>query len=354
MQQLSAEPFDVYLIGDTGGVNRLLADPVMDTLKAHLDPRERSAVVFLGDNIYPNGLPDNWHILRKDAELALRAHHTAMKDYHGRVFFIGGNHDWNKGKRNGLDYILRQEKYLEELFGENVFHPSGGCPGPKELKLSAEFTLVLINTQWWMQPDLGPLGIQAGCSVSSEEEFFYKLIEILEDNKGKRILICGHHPVYSYAIHGGKFKLKHHLFPLTMYHPKAWIPLPLIGSLLPLYRQLRGAKEDMSHPRYRRIRKRLKEIFKKYPNLIYAAGHEHNLQHIEKDRNHFLVSGAGSKLKYVLQNGKYLRFGVKGRGFLKVHFEDGAADVSAWVIDNTVKKGKLVYEKRIVGPLVET
>ena len=33
----------------------------------------------------------------------------------GKIFFISGNHDWNKGRRNGYEYILRQEEYLKKL-----------------------------------------------------------------------------------------------------------------------------------------------------------------------------------------------------------------------------------------------
>ena len=154
---------------------------------------------------------------------------------------------------------------------------------------------------------------------------------------------------YSYAIHGGNYKFSHHLFPFTLYHKKAYVPLPLIGSLLPIYRKYFGAKEDIAHPRYRHLRKRLIDMFKTKKGIIYAAGHEHNLQHITKNDNHFIVSGAGSKLKYVLQDGKNLRFGMKAKGFFKIKFgNDGSALLSAWVVDPVSTKGIMVYERDLV------
>lgn len=124
--------------------------------------------------------------------------------------------------------------------------------------------------------------------------------------------------------------------------------MPLIGSLLPIYRKYFGAKEDIAHPRYRHLRKRLIEIFKSHPGIIYASGHEHNLQHISKDHNHYIVSGAGSKLKYVLREGKNLKFGMKAKGFFKIRIEkDGAAILSTWVIDSHSDKGRMVYEYKI-------
>jgi DNA repair exonuclease SbcCD nuclease subunit len=341
--------YELFLIGDTGNINRHKPDPVLETLKKHFVNGQHSAVLFLGDNIYPRGLPPKSNILYKDAEDALKAHYEALKDYHGKVLFISGNHDWNKGRKDGYEYILRQEKYLGKLFGQAVMYPSQGCPGPAEININASLTLVLINTQWWLQPGFRPIGQACGCRVESENEFFEHLIKILDNNAGKRIIIAGHAPVYSYAIHGGRYKLRHHLFPFTIYHKKAYLPLPFLGSLLPMYRKYFGAKEDIAHPRYRYLRKRLIEIFKSRKGLIYVAGHEHNLQHIIKDDNHYVVSGAGSKLKYVLQEGKNLMFGIKAKGFFKIRFEAGKAPVlSAWVVDPVSEKGVQVYERDLV------
>ncbi len=344
--------FDLFLIGDTGDISLTRPDLVLQTLTSHFDPDQASGVIFLGDNIYPRGMPPISNILRKNAESTLKQHYEALKGYHGKLIFIAGNHDWNKGRIDGYEYIIRQEQYLKGLFGEReVFLPANGCPGPVEMNLTEHLTIVAIDTQWWMQKGLRPIGKQYGCDISTEEEFFEKLIEILDRNQHKHILVAGHHPVYSYAIHGGKFKLKHHLFPLTLYDENAWIPLPGIGSLLPLYRKFLGAREDIAHPRYRRLRKKLKEILAKYPGLIYAAGHEHNLQYICKNHNHFIVSGSGSKVKYVVQNGKYLRYGIKGKGFFKLRFEtDGSVYLSAWIADTSKRlpQGKLVYEEQII------
>lgn len=348
----SNEPFELFLIGDTGDISRTKPDPVLETLRSHFNENENSAVIFLGDNIYPRGLPPEGNILRKDAEATLKQHHEALKDYSGKIVFLSGNHDWNKGRSDGYEYVLRQEKYIQKLFeGKNVFLPSNGCPGPVEININEKITLVAIDTQWWMQKGFRPIGASCGCSIESEEEFFERLISILEENKKKHLIVLGHHPVYSYAIHGGRFKLKHHIFPLTIFDEKAWIPLPLIGSLLPLYRSFLGAREDISHPRYRRLRKRLKEILSQHPDLIYAAGHEHNLQYIYKNNNHFLVSGSGSKTKYLIQSGKHLKFGIKSKGFFKLQFEpDGAVYTSVWTVDTTKKKtkGNLVFEQQII------
>lgn len=352
VEKFPKAPFELFLIGDTGDISISKPDLVLNTLCNHFDKAQQSGVVFLGDNIYPRGMPPVGHMLRKNAEKTLDKHYEVLKDYHGKIIFIAGNHDWNKGRKNGYEYILRQQEYIQNLFGEReVFLPANGCPGPVEINLTDDIAVIAIDTQWWMQTGLRPIGPQYGSDISSEEEFFEKFIEVLDRNKHKHLIVLGHHPVYSYAIHGGRFQLKHHIFPLTIYDKDAWLPLPGIGSLIPLYRKFLGAREDMAHPRYRRLRNKLKEILSNYPDLIYAAGHEHNLQYICKNRNHFLVSGSGSKVKYVVQRGKHLRFGIKAKGFIKLRFDiDGSVYLSTWVIDTEKKlpKGKLVYEEQII------
>ncbi len=337
--------YEVLLIGDSGNIKRNKPDEILELMKVHLPKNQESAVIFLGDNVYPKGLPPEGDELRADAEQVLLNHHRALKDYLGKVLFISGNHDWNKGKEDGIEYVLRQEKFIRSLFNmEDVFIPEQGCPGPKEINLSAHLVMVAINTQWWVQKGFKPIGAHEGCSVETEEGFYTQLEEILEKNKHKRILVIGHYPIYSYSLHGGRYKLKHHLFPFTLYKKKAYLPLPIVGSLLPLYRKYFGAREDLSHPRFRHLRKRLKEIFRRYPGLIYAAGHEHNLQFIEKYQNNFIISGAASKSTYVMDS-KHSRFGISAKGFFKLKFyDDKKVKAEAIIVDDDNPAGELIYE----------
>ncbi len=345
---MSESVFEVILVGDSGNVSRYKPDPVLSLLTKHLTTPNPSAVIFLGDNIYPHGLPEIGDRLRADAELVLQKHHEAVKDYSGKVIFISGNHDWNKGKDDGFEYVVRQEKYIENLFGgENVYLPSNGCPGPTEVPVSDDLTIIAINTQWWIQRGFRPIGAKDGCAAGSEEEFYTLLEEMVERNKNKRVLVVGHYPIYSYSLHGGKFKFKHHLFPLTIYRKKALVPLPFVGSLLPLYRKYIGAPEDLSNLRFRELRKKLKAIFGKHPNLIYAAGHEHNLQHIYKNRVHYIISGAASKSTYV-RKGTYGRFALAAKGFFKLKFSSTQKTiVETWVVNEQDENGKMVYQSEL-------
>ena len=337
------DEYEIILIGDTGAVTNAENDPVFKLLKQNFNA---DALAFLGDNIYPIGLPSKTHILRKISEKKLVTQLEAIKDFAGKLIFISGNHDWNKGKKTGYKYVLRQQKFIESyLHRKDIYLPSSGCPGPEVINVNDFFTIIVINTQWWVQRGFRPAGEKCGCHVNTEEEFFAQLEDALEKNKNKRVLILGHLPLKSYGMHGGKFLFKHHLFPFTIYHRKAYMPIPFLGSLLPLYRKYFGAKEDISHPRYKRFKRQMLSILHKYENLIYAAGHEHNLQHIVKDKIHYIVSGSGSRTKYV-RRGRYSKFTKAALGFFKLIIKkDGTVNVEAWEAFD--KGGEIIYKAKI-------
>ena len=61
---MDSSVFEVILIGDSGNIARYKPDPVLSLLTAHLQTPNPSAVIFLGDNVYPHGLPEKGDRLR--------------------------------------------------------------------------------------------------------------------------------------------------------------------------------------------------------------------------------------------------------------------------------------------------
>jgi hypothetical protein len=347
------DPYEVILIGDAGAPCLDREDPVLNMLKQQLAEAPDAAVIFLGDNIYPRGLPPEDHPLRKVSEKRLLMQLEVVKEHKGKIIFLSGNHDWNIGRKGGYEYVLRQEKFICNYFNnKDVFLPRGGCPGPVEVNVNDHFTIIVINTQWWVQNGVRPVGREFGCTVSSEEEFFWELFRLLDKNRGKRVLVAGHMPVYSYGAHGGRYKLRHHIFPLTMFKKRWWVPLPGLGSLVALYRRFIGVKEDLAHPRYRRFRVQVKNVLRHYPGVIYAAGHEHSLQHICRNNNHYIVSGSATKVQF-LRPGKHALFGAARKGFFRMRFyADLSVDAEAWEVSLSGNP-KLAYKNRILDPVAQ-
>jgi hypothetical protein len=347
--------YSVFLIGDAGAPSLIHPDANLELLRSLLlKSGEKSGVFFLGDNIYPKGMPRPNDPLHEVAEKRLVRQLKALDGYTGRKVFISGNHDWNKGRKGGYESMRRQQFYVDSYFGRpDIYLPRNGCPGPVEINLNPDLVAIVINTQWWVHNEVIPLGKENGCDVDSEHEFFLALENILKKNKGKSIIVLGHHPMYSLAYHGGSFSIKQHLFPLTELNKKLYIPIPVAGSLYPFYRKYIGAREDMSHPKYGNMRKRLIAIFKKYDNLIYAAGHDHNLQYIQKEKQHYIVSGAGCKVTYV-QKGKGAQFTHAHKGFVRLNFHyNGDVWLEVWEPSEEVGSGKVAFRKKIIGTTEE-
>lgn len=287
----------VALLGDPGAVATDGTDPIL-TLLAGWQQQTGPAgtVIILGDNVYPTGLPAPEHPGRAAAEARFNALLEVLGQFPGNVVFLSGNHDWNKGRPDGWDYLRHQEAYVREHLPHAHYLPVDGHPGPVTLQLAPGLLLIVLNTQWWVQRGPRP--------AADAKAPFRELRRLLAANQHQRVLVAGHHPLYSNALHGGKFTAKQHVFPLTTVHKQAYVPLPIIGSLLPLYRKVVGAAEDMAHPRYRKMRRRLLRVLHEFPDVIYAAGHDHNLQYFAYKGGHYLVSGAGSKTAFVQKGGR--------------------------------------------------
>jgi hypothetical protein len=147
-----------------------------------------------------------------------------------------------------------------------------------------------------------------------------RLEALLRDADGRQVIVAAHHPLLSGGPHGGYFSLSDHLFPLRNLNPALFIPLPIIGSLYPIARSFGISAEDLDGPPYRRLRAALDSAFACAPPAIFAAGHEHGLQLLDRGRPPLLaVSGAGIYgHESFLQRLPETRFALAKGGFMRV------------------------------------
>lgn len=252
-------------------------------------------VAFLGDNIYSRGMPPEGAPDRKDAERRLDAQLATVVGTGARGIFIPGNHDWARGAR-GWDAIRRQGAYIAGQGDPRVtLLPSDGCPGPVIEDAGSRLRLVIIDTQWWLHTGPKPRHPTSPCAADTEEEVIYALREATASADDRHVIVLAHHPLMTGGSHGGHFTWRQHLFPLRELSRRLWIPLPGIGSAYPIARQRGISSQDLSSDENRRLRAILHGALSARRPLIYASGHEHNLQILRGagDLWH-LVSGSGS------------------------------------------------------------
>lgn len=331
----------IYLIGDAGEPKS--PDANLQLLESKFsDATEEDFLIFLGDNLYPKGLPGKENPKRSEMEDKLIPQLEVMKRFPGKAYIIPGNHDWAQGKKYGYDYVLNMGQFIREYFnGEDIFLPTGGCPGPVEIPMNEKAALIILDTQYFLYGWDKP-GEEDNCANKSTIEALEDLREMVKRNRGKHILIAAHHPVYTYGEHRGHFSFKDQI-----------IPLPVLGSIQPLFRRFIGNIQDVTHPKYRAIMKQVIAAMNEAEHVVYACGHEHSLQLIENDGHHFIVSGSGSKATHV-KKGKASRFAKSEQGFAILELADtGTASVSYWGKESGLLHESELYEKALSKTLNE-
>lgn len=330
-----------YLLGDGGYSKPGGSSEGLLAFKAYIDSVKQlgNYTLFLGDNIYPQGLVPENHPERENGEYRLEAQIDAVENYDGKIIFMPGNHDWYN---QGVIGLKRQEKYLQERLGrDDVFHPKAGC-GMESIEISEKIQLIVVDSEWFLNNwDKNPT-INDNCpEIKTREAWFLEVDTELKKNQNKTVVFAIHHPLYSNGVHGGYYTFNQHIFP-----SQKKIPVPILGSLVTLIRTSGGVSTaDLQNERYKSMRKRLETIAKRWGNVVFISGHEHSLQYIENDHIKQVVSGSGSKASYVGLGNDGL-FAYPGQGFATLDiFENGSSWISFYGSVN--KQPELLYQKEV-------
>ncbi|WP_223560458.1 metallophosphoesterase [Chryseobacterium lathyri] len=284
----SENDYKIFLIGDAGNADEPQAQNTLNLLKNKLDSADsNSMLIFLGDNIYPNGLPKESDKEYALAKQKLENQLAIAKNFKGKTLVIPGNHDWN----SGLDGLKGQEDLVKAYFNDKkAFLPKNSC-GIDDINLSKDIKLIVLDTEWALANwDQYP-GINKNCTIKTREDFFTEFKDLVTKNQDKKIIVALHHPVISSGTHAGFNSAKAYLYPL-----KSKIPFPIGASFINILRSSSGANpEDINNQHYADLANRLKSIVQDKENIIFVSGHDHNLQYHEERNIRQIISGAGSK-----------------------------------------------------------
>jgi hypothetical protein len=270
----------LVLIGDAG-LPAKDGEPVLKALRNAIEKdADDTFVVFLGDNVYPRGLTDSTNLAeRQEGERILQEQIDAVVESGARGVMVPGNHDWDAGAADGLEFIRRQDRWVDARGdGKVVMLPDNGCPGPHVIDFGNALRLLILDTQYWLQDGPRPEGQGFSCGQGGEEQVVDSLRTVLAGAQGRQTVVVGHHPLISGGEHGGYFDWPTYLFP---FHPWARVT----GVFAP---------QDVTGRDYTDMRRSLSRAFAQNPPLVFAAGHEHNLQVFRRGPAKYqLVSGAG-------------------------------------------------------------
>ena len=321
----------IFLLGDAGTAG-LEPDPnlVELTRQATASPRG-SVIVFLGDNLYPTGLPAEGTATRAESERRLEVQLDVARKSQRRAIFLAGNHDWERWGQGGEGAISRVSEFLRErVKGLSMQLPDSACPGPVTLDVGTTVRLVFLDTQWWLHNFAKPYGSTSRCRATTEDQVIEQLTATLASAGPRQVIVAGHHPLASGGEHGGYWSIGKHIFPLRDVKSWLWIPLPILGSIYPLARMSGITNQDLSNSRNEYMRAQLGRAFARNPPLLYAAGHDHNLQVFKGPfAKYTIVSGSGivdhqsavrykGNTLYAARKPGFMRFDVDRRGRVRL------------------------------------
>ncbi|MEY8761363.1 metallophosphoesterase [Chryseobacterium tongliaoense] len=328
----SGNDFKIFLVGDAGNADEIQAQNTLNLLKSKLDSADKnSMLIFLGDNIYPLGMPEETDKGYPLAKEKIENQLAITKNFKGKTLVIPGNHDWY----HGLDGLKAQEELVKNYLNDKKsFLPKNSCP-IDDVNLSSDVKLIVIDTEWvLLNWDEHP-GINKNCTIKTREDFFVEFKDLINKNQDKRIIVALHHPVISSGTHAGYTSARSHLFPL-----KSKVPAPGVASLINVLRTSSGVSpEDINNQHYADLSNRLKSIVQDKENIIFVSGHDHNLQY-HKDRNiRQIISGAGSKTDpSTIAERSDFSYGGNGFAILNLR-EDQSTDVEYFSTkDNKLQK----------------
>ena len=143
-----------------------------------------------------------------------------------KLLFTHGTHEWGKDKK----HTKRVVKALHKHFPNNeVFTTDWGCPGPTEVEINDELTVILFDTYWWLtNMDTR----YKKCGIEEDQDVFVWLPDALRRNANKTVVVAGYHPIKSYGRHAGNMPTITSLF----------------GFPYAAYKNLIGDQDDLAHP----------------------------------------------------------------------------------------------------------
>lgn len=328
-----------YLVGDAGYAGNEHTQRLLSAVSGRLKGEGKDAsLLYLGDNVYPLGLPPEGKKGREEAEASLNNQIALAGLFKGKTYFIPGNHDWY----HGLKGVQEQEKFIARALNDKkAFLPGKGCP-INDIKVTDKITMIVVDSQWYIENwDRYPT-MNDDCDIKTRAAFFMELESLLNKNQGKTIILAIHHPLMNNGAHGGQLSARKELYPL-----KYNVPMPVIGSLLNMVRRAGGVvDQDLQSTIYRSLADRVKTLIQGRDNVIVVSGHDHNIQYVEKDNIYQIISGAGSK-EEAARAFSDADFSYGGRGYAVLDvFTNGQAAVKYYKVTDDAEEQ--VFNKQLL------
>ncbi len=293
----------LFLAGNTAGSESAAQNKFLDELT---NLNHHYSFLYLGN--YSRSTPVG-------NKLKFTFYPNSISNTKAHLLFAPGPNEWGKNKKHTKKVI----KALHQNFQNNeVYSTDWACPGPTEVEINDQLTILLIDTYWW----LARMDTRyAKCGITDDQDVFVWLQDALRRNANKTVVVAGYHPIISYGRHAGNM-------------PTA---ASIVGFPYAAYKNFIGDKDDLAHPDYKNLREQLHTILNQFPNVIYASALENSMQYIKHNNIHQIISGSLQKQAFV--NKTKPEFGTSDAGISRLDFyKNGDVVLHFFTLKNGTKE----------------
>lgn len=318
----------IILIGDAGnGIEQPATADLIKAISKRLNSQDtEESIVFLGDNIYPDGFQGNKLNCGNDSADAkiLETQLFLGKATMNPSFFVPGNHDWDYHDEPDISLIQKQKDYVEKCGRDTQFVPAqDNKPALVSVLEKQRYNMVFLDSHAIMN------------ASGENQKQAYNMIEgvFKLTDTAKPVIMVMHHPLATHGPHGGCYQQDYFGHSIINFFRRQGI----------------SWGQDINDREYAAFIARLNTIIPDTSRVILASGHDHSLQvlQLEKGADFQLVSGTGSHTDPVCVAEDTL-FAQESMGHIEIAFrEEGQLTVEVFSFKPDTKALAKVYSQRL-------
>jgi len=334
--------YSTFMVGDLGydydrGLTTLDA-----MVKAMPAGKKKSSLLLLGDITGKEGLrkKDGTERAHLDA-IALRLGRVP-----GKVFYTPGENEL--GRASKFSRLDRLEEYFDDEVKKKVrFMPNKVCSGPDDEELYDRVGLIGVNTAWYLADWSRDEEVSEGCDYRNRDAMTFALADEIKGYRDQVKIVMMHHPLQSNGNKGGQFSAVQHLFPLADLIPGAYVPLPVIGSVIRGVQGVGGGPNDVNSLLYQQMIGKIKAGIDDEVNVIFVSGHEQNMMLVHEKEYMQIVAGSGST-RGPARGGNDANFAYGAVGYSRLDFYDSGEVYAGFYAVDAAGNEQRVFYRRII------
>ncbi|MFT5998105.1 MAG: hypothetical protein ACI81P_000553 [Neolewinella sp.] len=334
--------YSTFMVGDLGydydrGLTTLDA-----MVRAMPEGKKKSSLLLLGDITGKEGLRKNGGEEREH----LDAIGQRLEKVPGKVFYTPGENEL--GRSSNFSRLERLEDYFEDNINKKVrFTPNNACSGPDDDKLYDRVGLIGVNTAWFMADWTRDKEVSEGCDYRNRDAMLFALADEIKGYRDQVKIVMMHHPLQGNGNRGGQYSVKQHLFPLTDIFPGAYLPLPIIGSVIRGIQSVGGGPQDVNNLLYQQFVNKVKAGIDDEVNVIFVSAHEQNMMLVHEKEYLQVVAGSGS-VRGPASGGNDANFVYGQVGYSRIDFYDsGEVYLGFYTVNESGQEDRVFYRRII-------